>query len=160
MPNDLINRLLDGPFELTSRPEPIPADLRLTWGLSLLVLMLGRSRSKRASLQKLNFLAHSIRTRESREAAMRLYEGNMRVSHYMVRVEPWLNRAIAFSKGYGLAEILKGRTIQLLPLGSRAFEHIYSDDSVLAEEKAFLDAIGKWATEQTIERVMKMDALL
>ena len=67
MPPDFLGTLLDGPFELTSRPEPVPGDLRMAWGMALIILILGRSRGKRASLQKLHFMAHSARTKESRE---------------------------------------------------------------------------------------------
>jgi hypothetical protein len=57
MPSSLRDLLLDGPFELLARPEPLPGDLRLAWGLALVLLILGRSRGKRASLQKLHFMA-------------------------------------------------------------------------------------------------------
>ena len=70
MTNNLLDALLDGPFALTSRPEPVPGDLRLGWGIALVVLLLGKSRAKRASLQKLHLLAHSIRTRQARTEAL------------------------------------------------------------------------------------------
>ena len=69
--------LLDGPFELSARPEPLPGDLRLAWGMALVILILGRSRGKRASLQKLHFMAHSARTRATREQTIHLFAGGL-----------------------------------------------------------------------------------
>jgi hypothetical protein len=71
MQASLRDLLLDGPFELSARPEPIPGDLRLAWGIALVILILGRSRAKRASLQKLHFMAHSSpRLRQSRTPSL------------------------------------------------------------------------------------------
>lgn len=50
MPPSFLDTLLDGPFELTPRPEPVAGDLRMSWGIALVILILGRSRGKRASL--------------------------------------------------------------------------------------------------------------
>ena len=101
MPPDFLGTLLDGPFELTSRPEPVPGDLRMAWGIALIILILGRSRGKRASLQKLHFMAHSARTKESREEVRRVFTGDRGPADLVVRVEPWLNRAIAFATAAG-----------------------------------------------------------
>jgi hypothetical protein len=31
--------LLDGPYELSARPEPLPGDLRLAWGIAVLIVI-------------------------------------------------------------------------------------------------------------------------
>ncbi len=160
MPINLLDALLDGPFELTSRPEPVPGDLRLAWGMALVILILGRSRGKRASLQKLHFMAYSTRTRETRQETARVLEGHVATSTLVVRVEPWLNRALAFAHAAGLVALENGRHAKLTEKGISALEQISTAESVLSEEKAFLAACGSRATEAAIERIMRMERLL
>jgi|SRR5271155_5743021 len=160
MLSSLRDILLDGPFELSARPEPVPGDLRLAWGIALVILILGRSRAKRASLQKLHFMAHSARTRATRDQAKRLFAGALSTADMVVRVEPWLNRAIAFATAAGLVSLEHGRNARLTEDGIKALEGIFSAGSVMAEEKAFLDAISPQATEGRVEKIMRMEQLL
>jgi citrate lyase gamma subunit len=160
MPPSFLDTLLDGPFELTSRPEPVPGDLRLAWGIALVILILGRSRARRASLQKLHFMAHSARTKESREEVNRVFAGDLSPGDLVVRVEPWLNRAVAFATAASLVTLEHGRSVKLTDDGIKTLERILSVESVMTEERAFLDAISPRATEAAVERVMRMERLL
>jgi hypothetical protein len=151
--------LLDGPFELTSRPEPVPGDLRMAWGIALIILILGRSRGRRASLQKLHFMAHSTRTNESREEVRHVFKGDRSSSDLVVRVEPWLNRAIALATASGLIALEHGKSVQLTDEGMKTLDRIHSADSVMSEERTFLDAISPRATEAAVERLMRMEPI-
>jgi hypothetical protein len=77
-----------------------------------------------------------------------------------VRVEPWLNRAVAFAKAAGLVVLENGRHVKLTEDGNAALERISSAESVMVEEKAFLAVIAPRATEATIDKVMRMEKLL
>ena len=160
MLSNLQDILLDGPFELTARPEPIPDDLRLAWGIALVILILGRSRVKRASLQKLHFMAHSARTRATRDQAERLFAGTLTSADMVVRVEPWLNRAIAFATAARLVSLEHGGHARLTDSGIQTFEKISSTESLMVEEKAFIEAVARQATEGAIEKIMRMEQLL
>ncbi len=160
MSANFLDVLLDGPFALTPRPEPVPGDLRRAWGIALVILILGKSRGRRASLQKLHFLAHSARTRQTRDEVQQVFAGERRPSDLLVRVEPWLNRALAFAKGAGLVELEKGRSAKLTDAGVQACEILKAQPSMCAEEKAFLEAIGAKATEAAIEKIMRMELAL
>ena len=160
MSSSLRDILLDGPFELTARPEPIPGDLRLAWGIALVILILGRSRVKRASLQKLHFMAHSARTRATRDQAERLFAGTLTSADMVVRVEPWLNRAIAFATAARLVSLEHGGHARLTDSGIQTFEKISSTDSLMVEEKAFIEAVARQATEGAIDKIMRMEQLL
>jgi hypothetical protein len=160
MPNSLLDIIIDGPFALTPRPEPVPGDLRLRWGIMLVVLMLGKCRGKRASLQKLHFLAHSIRTRRTRTQAGQVFAGTIKPSDILVRVEPWLNRALAFAKGAGLVGMEGGKSARLTERGLGALKALYDDNHVLVEEKEFLEVIGSKATESSVEKIMRMELAL
>lgn len=160
MPPSLVDALLDGPFELTSRPEPVPGDLRLAWGIALVILILGRSRGTRVSLQKLHFMAHSARTRGTRDEVKRVFDGHVSPADLVVRVEPWLNRAVAFAKAAGLVALENGRHVKLTEDGSATLERISSAESVMVEEKAFLAVIAPQATEAAVDKIMRMERLL
>lgn len=160
MSDNLLRAILDGPFVLSRRPIPIPGDLRRTWGIAILVLILGKSRRKRASIQKLHLLAHSIRTHAARTEVQMVFEGKLRPSEIHIRVEPWLNRAIAFAKGAGLLEIEGGKVAKLTALGLKLFETLYTDNEVFSEEKRFLDFVSVRATEKNIEKIMRMESAL
>jgi hypothetical protein len=159
MPPRLLDAILDGPFEFTARPEPIPGDLRRAWGIAVVVLILGGSRGKRASLQKLHFMAHAVRTPETRQRALQVFGGALRPADVVVRVEPWLNRAVAFAKGGGLIELDRGKRAKLTQCGLDLLT-VLSAEGVLPEEKAFIRAVGAKATEGAIEKIMRMDVSL
>jgi hypothetical protein len=160
MRSSLLDILLDGPFELRVRPEPIAGDLRPAWGIALIVFMLGHSRARSASLQKLHFLAHSVRTAKSRLEAERVFSGQLRPSDFLVRVEPWLNRALAFARADDLVELKKGKTAKLTDRGVEALARLNATEDILVEERAFLAAIRSRATEGAINKVMRMEPTL
>jgi hypothetical protein len=160
MPNSLLDALLDGPFAMTPGPEPVPGDLRMGWGVALVVLMLGKSRARRASLQKLHFLAHSIRSHQARAEALEVFSRTRRPSDLLVRVEPWLNRALAIAKGIGLVALEGGRTARLTGQGEQVLSVLYEDESLFREEKQFLEAVSVQATEANIEKIMRMEPSL
>jgi hypothetical protein len=160
MPSNFLDVLLDGPFALTPRPEPLPGDLRRAWGIALVILILGKSRGKRATLQKLHFLGHSARTRQTRLEAQQVFTGERRTADFVVRVEPWLNRALAFAKGAGLVELEGGKAAKLTEVGTKACEALYENKEMCAEEKHFLETISRKATETAIEKIMRMELAL
>jgi hypothetical protein len=160
MPASFLDAVLDGPFKLTPRPEPVAGDLRMAWGIALVVLMLGRSRGKRASLQKLHFLAYAARTRIAREEAERVLTGAIRPKDFIFRVEPWLNRAVAFARGAGLIEVEAGKRFKLTKPGIEILEAVSEAKFVLEEEKAFLDAVGSRATEGALEKILRVEPML
>ncbi|MFT8247242.1 hypothetical protein [Roseomonas sp. BN140053] len=135
-------------------------DLRMSWGIALVILILGRSRGKRASLQKLHFMAHSARTKETREEVRRVFAGTYSSADLVVRVEPWLNRAIAFATAASLVTLEHGRAVKLTDGGVKTLERLSSAESVMTEEKEFLNVISPLATEAAVDRVMRMERLL
>ncbi len=157
---NLLDTLLDGPYKLTPRPEPVSGDLRLAWGITLVLLILGNSRGKTASLQKLHFLAHSVRTKQTRLEAMQVFSGELPPAELLIRVEPWLNRAISFAKADGLVELKKGKSAKLTIRGMQALETIFESDDLMSEERVFLRAMRDKATENAIEKIMKMEFVL
>ena len=147
--------IFDGPFRVTPRPEPIPGDLRLSWGLVLVVLILGSATGRKASLYKLHFMAHSIRTSQNRRAVQDILSGDMRTSDFIIKVEPWLNRTLGFAKELDIIGVENGRQAKLTNKGAIIFDAIIKDPSLFSEEKDFLDAVSKAITEANVRQIVK-----
>jgi len=76
-----------------------------------------------------------------------------------VRVEPWVNRALAFAKSMGLLTLVNGKSAQLTPEGLRLCDDLMGAP-VLEEEKNFLATMKPLATERAIEKIMRMETLV
>lgn len=87
--------ILNGTFTFTPRPDPVPGDLRMSWGLATLVLALHFSRVKKSNFQKLQFLAHSVRIEAAREEVRKLTSGAYKPSDISVSVCPESSSLIA-----------------------------------------------------------------
>jgi citrate lyase gamma subunit len=105
-------------------------------------------------------MAHTARTRATREQTKRLFAGGLSAADMVVRVEPWLNRAISFSAAEHLVSLERGAHARLTETGIQAFDKISEADSVMVEEKDFLDIIARHATEGAIDKIMRMEQLL
>ena len=152
-----IRSKLTGEFSVTQRPEPIPGDLRLGWGVSLLLLVLASSRGQRCSLQKVHFLAHLSRTAKSRQQMREVLARRRPPVDLSVRIEPWVNRAAAFAAASGLVQVRDGKALALSDDGKKTVAAIRKE-KLLKDEASFLEDVGKLTTEQVVERIMKMEA--
>ena len=157
MQPESLDQLFNGPFRVGVRPLPIAGDLRLSWGLALVLLILGYSRGSRASFQKIHFLAHSARSVRLQNEASELLRSDATLLVPSIRVEPWVNRAVAFAHGFGLADASAGKAVQLTPAGEELFKQIQRDSSILPDEQKFLGDISPTASEAKINRAMRME---
>jgi hypothetical protein len=105
-------------------------------------------------------MAHTVRIRATRNQAERLFAGTLTSADMVVRVEPWLNRAIAFAVAARLVSLEHGGHARLTDSGIQTFEKISSTDSLMVEEKAFIEAVARQATEGAIDKIMRMEQLL
>lgn len=147
-------------FSFTSRPEPVAGDLRLSWGIAILLLSLLHSHGKRASFQKLQFLAHSVRLREGRDEVRALLRGELDTSDITVRIEPWLNRAVTLAHGLGFVDVTKGRSVLLTDKGLEMARTIKSNKELLIEERNFLAEVTPKLSESQLTRIWRMEKLL
>ena len=147
-------------FSFTSRPEPVAGDLRMSWGIGILLLGLFFSRGKKGSFQRLQFLAHTVRTREGRDDVHAVLRGDLRTSEISVRVEPWLNRAVALAHGLGLVDVTKGKSVALTSKGREVAGALDADKNVFVEERAFLAEVAKKLTEDQVSKIWRMENFL
>ena len=152
--------ILGGSFTFTARPDPVPGDLRMSWGLAVLVLALFYSRGKKSNFQKLQFLAHSVRLPEGREEVRGVVSGEYRPTEVSVRVEPSLNRAVGFAHALKLVKIDKGTSVSLTDAGIKMATAILEEGESLREEARFLADVAPRMTDTLMKRVWRLEDLL
>lgn len=152
--------LLDAKIVYTPRSDPIPGDLRMSWGIAVLIFSLLHSRGKKSNFQKLQFLAHAVRVEEGRNEVRGLLSGHHRPSDVSVRVEPALNRAVSFAHALKLVEITKGVSISLTEEGERVAGELEKSGAILEEERKFLREVAPKMTDKLMKRVWRMEDLL
>ncbi len=155
-----LKSILSGPFSFAAKPAPIAGDLRMSWGISILLLSLLYARGKKGSFQKLQFLAHAVRIPDIRADVRALLRGDLRPSEVSVRVEPWLNRAVAYTHALDLVSVDKGKSISLTPNGVAVAKKIATNKDLLHEEHAFLADVSPKLTESLLTKIWRMEDLL
>lgn len=152
--------ILGGAFTYTARPDPMPGDLRMSWGIAVLVLALFYSRAKKSNFQKLQFMAHAVRLPEGREEVRGLLSGEYKPTEVSVRVEPSLNRAVSMAHALKLVKIEKGISVSLTDTGERMAAAIVKSDDTLREEASFLRDVAPKMTDALMKRVWRLEDLL
>lgn len=152
--------ILDGAFTYTTRPDPMPGDLRMSWGIAMLVLALFYSRAKKSNFQKLQFMAHAVRLPEGREEVRGLLSGKYKPIDVTVRVEPSLNRAVALAHALKLVTVEKGTSVLLTDKGVKMADAIIKDNDTLKEEASFLHDVAPQMTDVLMKRVWRLEDLL
>ncbi|MCW3476641.1 hypothetical protein [Limobrevibacterium gyesilva] len=158
-PETSLKAILSGPFLFAARPEPVAGDLRMSWGIAILLLSLRSSRGKKGSFQKLQFLAHAVRIPEGRDDVRALLRGDLRPSEVSVRIEPWLNRAVAFAHALKLVSVDKGKSVSLTAKGVDVANEIAKSKDLLFQERTFLSDVAPKLTEALLIKVWRMEDL-
>lgn len=151
--------ILGGSFTFNARPDPVPGDLRMSWGMAVLILILYYSRRKKSSFQKLQFLAHAVRLPEGRDEVRGLLSGKYLPTEVSVRVEPSVNRAIALAHALNLIQIEKGKSISLTKKGEDVAKTIIKQADALKEEVTFLAEVAPRMTDALMRRVWRLEDL-
>ncbi|WP_244395869.1 hypothetical protein [Beijerinckia indica] len=104
-------------------------------------------------------MAHAVRIAEGRDDVRALLRGDLRPSDISVRVEPWLNRAVAFAHALKLVSVDRGKSISLTDKGATVANAIASDKGVLSEERTFLFEVAPKLTEVLVTKIWRMEDL-
>jgi hypothetical protein len=145
-------------FSFNQRPVPVPADLRINWRISLILAMLGTSRSNRASLAKLHVLNYAARSTRVRTQLTGIIVGTEPALNWHMRIEPAFARAADFVVGERFAEWTRTAQragLQLTKTGIAAWKRLDDTEDVLADEKAFLKDTGRKVTEDFVSRLLQ-----
>ncbi len=141
---------IDTPVRFVRRPDPVPADLRLSWRLGVLTLILRRCRADTATIQQLHVLSWAIRTTKSRAVFLRWISGEKRPDDIIVRFEPSVSLSIDLANGSGLVNRSGGGRITLTQKGILLAESINRDSTALGPEKEFLNKLPRRITQRFV----------
>ena len=145
---------LDVAFIFRRRPVPLPGDLRPTWRIGLLILLLSQCcRQQRSSLTKIHVLNWAARSEANHADLIALIEGRMSPDQLIVRFDPACNRAIDFAIGEGLLKRVDGSRIELTESGNALAKEISKDSELYATEKKLAGAIKQKLSEMLVDNI-------
>jgi hypothetical protein len=139
------------------RPKPCAGDLRISWRLALLLIILSASRSKKASMAKLHVLNDAARSERSRLKLLDMMNERRPMLDWRLRVEPALSRAVDFLVGEGFArwDASGGKMyVQLLPEGEVAERALSKRDDYEALDQENLRYLAKHASEAFVSALI------
>lgn len=145
---------LDTPFLFQRRPLSLPEDLRPSWRIALLVLLMnGCCRGGKSSRARLHVLSWSVRSTDSLQDLLAATTGDLNPRSLVVRVDPFLDRAINFSIGEGVIESVGGKALKLTSAGKAFATEIGGKGDIFVLEKSFILAIGHKVTEDVVTKM-------
>jgi len=122
----------------SSRPDPIPGDLRLSFRIPLLCVLLARFWGNKTSLECLHIMWWAIRTAETRGLFLRWHQGAKRPDELLVRYDPALTLTVDLALGMDCVDMSDTGAIVLAPKGKRIADEVWREDGVLVKEKLFM----------------------
>ena len=135
-------------FRFKRRPMAIAAELRPDWKMGALLLILHlSSRAGKSSLRRLHILNWALRSSMNRAEFEQVREHQLALFSFQFRFEPALGRAINLAVGEKLVEWVGGDRLQITAKGKRWITDVMKDESVMYQEREFLNRIGKDITE-------------
>jgi hypothetical protein len=126
----------------------IAAELRPDWKIGTLLLILHlSSRGGKSSLRRLHILNWALRSSKNRAEFEQVRDHEQPLFSFQFRFEPALGRAVNLAVGEKYVEWVGGNRLQITAKGQRWVKDILKDESVMQEEREFLERIGKDITE-------------
>jgi hypothetical protein len=154
-----LEAFLDQPFLFRDRPSPLAGDMRASWRLPVVLMLVRACRGQRATHGQLHVLSWALRSAEGAVALDRFLGGKLRPQEAVVRFEPALDRAIALAHGLGLLSRSGGRYWALEEKGLGLLARVESDESILARERETLAALNVKLTQQVVAKMLRREAV-
>ena len=137
-------------FTFSARPVAIPPDLRASWKIGLIILILHMScRATKASVGKLHILNSMLVSDEIRDVVVDVIRGKPPLFPIAVRVEPAINRAVDLAAGMGLVKATTKGRIALSAEGKK-LARILDATQIYEHEKQVLKRVGKSLSEELV----------
>lgn len=132
-----LDALLPAGTAFTERPAAVPGDLRSTWRLALLSLVLDRCHGKAATLEQLHVVGWAVLDEDGRRRLRDAMEGHLPPDVSIVRFDPAWSRVVDLAIGYRLAEWTTTGRVKLTATGESFASEVWSSEG-LTEERSFL----------------------
>lgn len=151
---------LDTDFVFRRRPISIPGDLRPTWKIGLLVLVLrSNCRGGRATLARLHLICWALSRPDTQAALLGAISGQLDPRALIVRFDPFLERALQYAIGEKLITRWRGNAVELTQSGKIFGGELMVTDELFALEKKYLALIGKEISEKFVNRIFGQGAV-
>ena len=138
------------------RPTAVPGDLRISWRLAVVALMLQWSRGQKASLSKLHILNSGLRSSHTLELLRSLLSTNHRPLVFQFAVEPALGRALDFCRAEGLVTPEGPTVFKLTEKGKKAAVAIEDMPDTLVSEREILSWMSPRLTEGMVKDLLRV----
>lgn len=135
------------------RNDSIPGDLRISWRLAVLCLLLARFRAKTARIEHLHTLWWAIRSENSRDLIIRWFDNKPIPDEIIVRFDPSLTQTIDLAVGQGLVKSDGRGSVKLSPTGVAMAQAAGTRDGVLADEKSFLERLPRNISQKAMKEM-------
>lgn len=137
-----------------SRPAAVAADLRPTWRIGAIVLLLSKCcRNQRTSLTRLHVLSWALLSDSGRQQLSAASQGMLAPDSLVVRFEPFLNQAVDYAVGEQLIRRNGGDRIELTERGAALANDIQQVADIFVAEKHFMDSIRTKITEDMVKKM-------
>lgn len=154
---------LDGLFsgirtsiEFRHRPSPIPGDLRLTWRITMALLVLSRCRANTASVEQLQVLVWACRSAQGRSVVERWFREQYKSPEELaVRYDPTLVRTVAIAIASDLVKRNPNGTLTLTSEGLR-ITRAAMESGTLGAEQEFLNVLPRRVTQRSIRDLLEI----
>lgn len=152
--NELDLTDFDTSFSFQRRPISLPGDLRPTWRIGLLVILLSQCcRQQRSSLTRLHVLSWAVRSKANHDDLLSLVNHALPPDALIVRFDPAVNRAIDLAIGERLINRVDGSRIELSDSGRGFAKEIFSDEQLYLTEKALIASIRHKVSEAVVDEI-------
>lgn len=150
---ELMASVLDAETSFTDRPEVVPGDLRSTWRIALLLMLLDHCHGKSATMEQVHAMGWAMLDESTRVAMKSAIAGDAAPDVVLVRYDPAWTRAMDLAVGFGLAEwVPSSGRIRLGDAGKAAASAISRAGSGFTAEREFLS--GLTITQAMIDRLL------
>lgn len=152
---DILNKiLLTDEIIFDSKPDAVPYNYRISYKVAQLCLIISKCCSGRSgcSLVKIHIFSSALNTKEY----MKILEDYIfeKIPYMLVRFDPSVNRAVKYAIADKLIIQLKNGTFRLSNKGKQFVLDIEKDNSLLSNEKQYLDKYSKRLTNDKIDVLM------
>lgn len=145
---------IDAPFSFNRRPDPVPADLRWSWRVPSLALLLSRCRGSSATLKQVHILGWGMRNAQTRQTFIRWARGQKNPDDIIVRFDPSLSRTIDLALGAGLATKKGVNSVGLTADGTALARRIDLQPEILKREKEFFSELPRKISQKYVDEVV------
>lgn len=140
---DLLTQLSDAGVGFTSRPYPVPGDLRPRWRIGLILLLYDACHGGTATPQQLHILDWVARHSTLHQGFAGMLTGDRLVGESFVRIDPALTRAMSFGSAAGLLKREGTLRTRRTDLGLSLAAELRQHDDLYQSERAFLNSLPR-----------------